>query len=160
MEKDGERRTFDQYPEDDSYTFVEMILTNEEALPKIADFAVWNPEGDFTAEILSGKQAILIITDIDKMDRKMLDDIEDLFQKAAQAGIQPSILAANSAEKIELFLQSQNWDFPYYQGDATVLKTIIRSNPGLLLLNEGTVLKKYHYRTLPSWADLLEIFTR
>uniref|UniRef100_UPI0035942B9A BT_3928 family protein n=1 Tax=Aquiflexum sp. TaxID=1872584 RepID=UPI0035942B9A len=53
MKKDGQEYVFDQYPSDDSYEFVEMNLVNEDALPKISDFAVWNADGDYTDEILT-----------------------------------------------------------------------------------------------------------
>ena len=43
---------------------------------------------------------------------------------------------------------------PYYFADATVLKSIIRSNPGLMVLQDGVVRAKYHYHDIP---ELFEV---
>lgn len=53
----------------------------------------------------------------------------------------------------DLRLQS-GIDFPCYEADDLLLKTIMRSNPGLLLLKEGKVIHKWHHRQLPSIEDL------
>src|SRR5690606_490847 len=66
MKKDGLETTFDQYPSDDSYEFVDMQLRNPDALPKISDFSVWNAQGDFTEEILSGNKVLVLISNISK----------------------------------------------------------------------------------------------
>ncbi|MEM6878036.1 MAG: hypothetical protein AAF544_05735, partial [Bacteroidota bacterium] len=42
----------------------------------------------------------------------------------------------------------------FLRGDDIMLKTIVRSNPGLVLLQKGKILGKYHYRQLPSFPDL------
>ena len=47
--------------------------------------------------------------------------------------------------------------FPYYTCDATTLKTIIRSNPGIVLLREGTVIRKWHHNDLPSFEELRSV---
>jgi uncharacterized membrane protein YphA (DoxX/SURF4 family) len=149
MSKDGDLYTFDQYPTDDTYEFVEMKLINEEALPKISDFAVWNSDGDYTEGILSGKKAVILTFNISKMNTEHLAEMDALVQDLAQTDIVPVLVAASSEDEIQDLIAQQEWNMEGYQGDATVIKTMMRSNPGLMLLDNGVVVKKYHFRNTP-----------
>ena len=157
MRKDEELFVFDQYPSEEGYEFVEMKLVNEDALPKISDFAVWNEDGDFTEEVLSGKKAVILVTNISKMDRVHLDKIDAMLFGIGSTEISPILVAASSEQEIKKLISERNWNLVGYQGDATVIKTIMRSNPGLMLLKDGVVMKKYHYRNTPSSAEVKEI---
>ena len=149
MSKDGDLYTFDQYPMDESYEFVEMKLINEDALPKISDFAVWNSEGDFTEEVLTGKKAVILSYNISKMDRRHLEKMDALVSNLLSTDIVPIIVAASAEAEIQSLIAERNWPIAAYQGDATVIKTIMRSNPGLMLLDDGLVVRKYHFRNTP-----------
>ncbi len=153
MSKEGDEYVFDQYPADDSYEFVEMNLVNEDALPKISDFAVWNADGDYTDEILTGKKAVVLITNLDKMNVDNLDKIDQLIFGFRDTQVTTLVMAASSQEAIDALITNRKWNIQGYQGDATVIKTIMRSNPGILFLYEGTVLKKYHHRNTPDSED-------
>src|SRR5690554_4924036 len=98
MMKDGEEVVLDQYPNDDSYEFVDMQLKNPEALPKISDFAIWNEEGDFTAEVLSGNKLLILVSDISKMSEKNLGQISELLSGLNRTEITPVFVAASSEE--------------------------------------------------------------
>ena len=63
-------------------------------------------------------------------------------------------LAANSYEEVEPFRHDNQVTYDVLTGDATMLKTIIRSNPGLILLKEGTVIGKWHYNDVPSYDEI------
>ena len=156
MTKDGEKFEFDQYPSDDSFTFVAMNLKNEDALPKISDFSIWNSEGDFTEDILSRNKAIILVSNMSKLNRDYLVEISQMIEGLANAPIDPVLVAASSEEEIQDLLRSENWDLETYQGDATVIKTIMRSNPGIMLLKDGLVVKKYHFRNTPTAEEVME----
>lgn len=160
MKKDGQEVVLDQYPTDESYEFVDMVLVNEDALPKISDFAVWNEEGDFTQGILTGNKAVIFVTFMGKMNTGYLDEIDQMVQGLKGSGISPILVAASSVDEIETLISSRNWGIEGYQGDATVIKTIMRSNPGIMLLRDGVVLKKYHYRNTPSPEDVKILFAQ
>ncbi|MDO9551852.1 BT_3928 family protein [Rhodonellum sp.] len=149
MKKEGKEFVFDQYPTDESYEFLEMNLNNEEALPKISDFAIWNTEGDFTEGILTGDKALIMVTNISKLETSNLTEIDEMIKGLKGSGIEAVLVAASSETEIHTLIDSRNWDVKGYQGDATVIKTIMRSNPGVMLLQNGVVLKKYHYRNTP-----------
>ena len=160
MKKGGETFKFDQYPTDESYEFVEMVLKNPEALPKISDFAVWDDEGDFTEGILTGNKAVIFVTFMAKMNTDYLDEIGKMVQGLQGSDISPIVVAASSVDEIEALISSRKWGIEGYQGDATVIKTIMRSNPGIMLIQEGVVLKKYHYRNTPSAEEVKSLFAQ
>ncbi|MFD2037692.1 BT_3928 family protein [Belliella marina] len=158
MSKEGEEFVFDQYPSDESYEFVDMKLKNEEALPKISDFAVWNEEGDFTEEILSGDKLLVLVTYLSKINTSHLSEIDALVSGLGDSNIEVVLVAASSEEEIKGFLSEMGWDMESYQADATVVKTIMRSNPGVMLLKDGVVLKKYHYRNTPNVETVKSLY--
>jgi uncharacterized membrane protein YphA (DoxX/SURF4 family) len=162
MEKEGEKLSFDQYPTDESYTFLEMTLKNPEVLPKISDFAVWNAAGDHTEEVLQGQKLLILSSNIGKMALTVneLDRISSLINSFQGTGVSVLLVAASYEKEMENFLQEKGLRIGYYMADATVVKTIIRANPGLVFLEEGTVLKKYHYRNTPSTETAKNIFGR
>jgi hypothetical protein len=157
MKKGDELVEFDQYPADESLEFVEMKLLNEDALPKISDFAVWNDEGTFTEEILQGKKLVILVTNMAKINTDHLEKIDELLAGLAGMDIEPVLVAASSTDEINQLVQSRSWQIKSYQGDATVIKTIMRSNPGTMILSDGVVVKKYHYRNTPSADEVKEL---
>ena len=154
MEKDGDLYTFDQYPMEEGYEFVEMKLINEEALPKISDFAVWNSEGDYTEGILSGKKAVILAFNLAKVNPDHLTAFDALVSQLEGSNITPILVAASSEDEIQALIAERKWNLVGYQGDATVIKTIMRSNPGIMLLEDGVVVKKYHHRNTPDAQEV------
>lgn len=157
MRKDGELLEFSQYPSDESLEFVEMKLLNKEALPKISDFAVWNEDGTFTDEILQGKKLVILVTNMSKINTDHLGKIDELLAGITETNIEPVLVAASSMEEIVQLVENRKWKLTTYQGDATVIKTIMRSNPGTMLLSDGIVVKKYHYLNTPSTTEVKEL---
>jgi uncharacterized membrane protein YphA (DoxX/SURF4 family) len=149
MEKNGERFVFDQYPVDESLEFVEMNLKNPEALPKISDFAVWNDEGDFSEEVFSGNKLLILVSDLRKLDESNFDKIDILVRELKATSIEPIFIASASQQEITTINQARGWNILGLQADATVVKTIIRSNPGIMLLKDGVVLAKFHHNNTP-----------
>ena len=83
------------------------------------------------------------------------DKIVPLAKAGQAAGIRTyAITAYTTKEKIESFLQDAGADFPMYTADDILLKTIVRSNPGILLIQNGKILHKWHYKKLPSFEEI------
>jgi len=160
MSLNGEVAEYDRFPTGDEYEFVEMKLKNPEAMPKISDFAIWNAEGDFTEAILSGQKVLILISNISKVNEKNLDKMGALVESYSRTGVELALVSASSDEEAMAFLQKQGWDIPFYMADATVVKTIMRSNPGLMVLEEGSVLAKYHHRNTPTFEHVEGLFGR
>ena len=67
------------------------------------------------------------------------------------------ILTASSSVDIDAFRHENQLAVPYYFADATVLKTIIRSNPGISLWVNGTVKGNWHHNDTPDADDVLDL---
>ena len=146
MEKNGKTQEFTTYP-DSTWTFKQMVPLNAEDGPKITDFRVWNDEGDYTQQILQGNKLVLIVQNVDKTDRDRFVQINALFAAAEKSrrNITPLIITSSSPQEFDVF-----------RHNAKVLKSIIRSNPGFLLLKDGVVRAKYHYHDIPTIGKVEE----
>ncbi|MBX0333883.1 DoxX family protein [Pontibacter sp. HSC-14F20] len=157
MVKDGQEQEFEDYPMDDAYTFKEMVAVNPEDGPKITDFNVWNDQGDFTQEILSGKKLLVIVHSVDKANRSNIDKITKLVREAEQQGITPVVITSSGHLEFEAFRHEVSLAAPYFFGDGTVLKTMMRSNPGTMLLEDGTVKGMWHHNDTPEVSELVSL---
>ena len=158
LEKDGETFEFETYPTEGGYEYVDSKLTNPEAAAKITDLNVWRGDDDFTSQFLSGNKLIIIIHQLEKVSLKKIDRIRNLTYDNNR--FDTWILTSSGYEKFEAFRHKHQLAAPYFFADATVLKTMVRSNPGVLLLQNGTVLDKWHYNDTPLTDDIIEILNR
>lgn len=157
MEKGGKTTEFEQYPSDQSYKFKEMVLVNEGAKPKITDYRIWNDESDYTQQTFTGNKLFIIVKSINDIDAGSLPAIRSLVEGLAGSTVSPYILTSVSDDGIKAFRREfQLEDVPYYKADATVLKTIMRSNPGTWLMRNGVVRGKWHYNSTPDAAEVIE----
>ena len=161
MEKDGQEYRMKEYPTDPAYKYVSNELLNEaESKPKITDYSLWNDEGDFTQESLTEKRIFILVHNVEKGNFATFDKIKKMISEvtAKNANIQVAILTSDTQQAIDAFKNGQNINFPFYYIDATVIKTIARSNPALWMLNEGTVVGKYSPNDVPSSEEVLGLF--
>ncbi len=156
MEKDGERFEFEVYPTDTTYKFIEMVLLNPEAQPKITDFSIWNDEGDFTEEALTGNKLLVLILDVNKAKVGKVPSIASLAE-SLKGNVDTWIITANDQATFENFRHEYQLAFPYYFADGTVMKAMIRANPGLMLLKDGVVIEKWHSNDIPSSKTILKL---
>lgn len=159
MEKNGDEFTFEAYPSDTSYKYVAMNHMNPEAAPTITDFAVWNDDGDFTEEVFVGGKLYVILYDVSKTNSESIESINTLIDNLGDK-IEIYVLTASDKNTFEVFQKENGFNIPYYYTDATVLKTITRSNPGLWLLNDGTVVGKWHYNDVPNYSEVLDLVSK
>lgn len=151
MTKDGAEQKFDKYPTDTSFIFKEMVLTNPEcATPKITDYSIWNNEGDYTQRTFEGEVLMIIILNTGKTDKSHLEKIKALVKSLEGTDIKPIIITGTDMQTFEAFRHEHSLAIPYYFADGVVIKTIIRSNPGLLYMNNGTILGKWHHNDVPT----------
>jgi uncharacterized membrane protein YphA (DoxX/SURF4 family) len=156
MEKDGKKVEFDNYQTDTTYKFVEMVLLNPEAEPKITDYNVWNDDGDFTDESLSGIKLLVLFSDVKKSRLNKVMEIAQLAKDISD-DVEAWVLTSNNEEIYENFRHEYQLPLPYYYADGTVVKAMIRANPGLMLLKDGVVLGKWHSNDIPSKTEILEL---
>lgn len=160
MERNGKTHEFTNYPQDTTYTFKKMVALNPEAGPKITDFNVWNDNGDFTQEVFRGNKLLVIVQDVRKSHPESFTAINKLIsaaEKAAAPRIEPMVLTSSSSQDFDVFRHEVNLAAPYYFADGTVLKTMIRANPGIMLLQNGVVVGKWHYNDVPEIQTVLRL---
>jgi hypothetical protein len=160
MEKDGQTQEFTEYPKDTTYKFVEMVALNPEAGPRITDFSIWNDAGDFTPQIFRGNKLLIIVQDVRKTNPASFADINPLVagvEKLASPKVEPLVLTASSSQDFDVFRHEVNLAVPYYFGDATVLKTMMRANPGIMLLKDGVVVGKWHHNDVPALETVRQL---
>ncbi len=157
MKKDGQTVVLDQYPSDESYEFVEMNLKNPENLPKISDFSVWNEDGDYSLEMFTGNKVVILVSSMPKMSDSNLDKIDSLIESLKDTPVEVVFVAAATEEEINDLKNERGWEVTGLQADATVVKTIIRSNPGILVLKDGVVLGKYHHNNTPDALEVIDL---
>jgi uncharacterized membrane protein YphA (DoxX/SURF4 family) len=154
FERDGKTMEADEFPTDSTWKYKAMTVLNpEKSTPAITDFVITDPEGnDITKQVLTGNKLILIVQNTNKADRERFLDFNKLFAEAVKSRkhIEVLTITSTSAGKFDSFRHDVNLATPYAFADATVLKSIIRSNPGLLVLHNGTVVAKYHYHDIPA----------
>ncbi len=155
MEKDGKRFEFETYPTEPGYEYIDAKLVNPEAAAKITDLNVWEGDTDYTDELLRGNKLIIIIHQVEKTSLKKIDRLRNLTYD--NPAFDTWILTSSGYETFEGFRHKNQLAAPYFFADATVLKTMVRSNPGVILLQDGTVLKKWHFNDTPLADEVVEI---
>jgi hypothetical protein len=161
MEKDGKTYEFDSYPLDNTFIFKEIKLLNPEAEPKITDYSLWNNDGDFTNESFRGNKLLIIIHDVNKMGisdknlNKFINKIK-ILENGINYWVETIIVTSSDEKSIKDFNQRFDINLRTVYGDATVLKTIIRSNPGFFLMRNGVVRGKWHFNSFPEPKEILK----
>ena len=167
LEKDGERREFtlEDYP-DSTWTFVESrsVLVEEGYEPPIQNFAMMDVETgeDITQEVLadSGYVFLLVVNRVEEADDGNIDLINEIYDYSVEHGYGFYALTSSAKDEIELWCDRTGAEYSFCQMDDITLKTVIRSNPGLLLLKGGTILNKWSDNQLPDEYDLTDTLDR
>ena len=156
LEKDGQRQEFttDNYP-DSTWTFIDSktVQLSEGYVPPIHDFSITRVSDgeDITDSLLNvpGYVFLLVSPQLRFADDSQLDLINQIYEYAEDNGYPFYGLTASGDKDIEHWQERTGAEYPFCQTDETTLKTVIRSNPGLLLLKNGTVIRKWSHNRLP-----------
>ena len=101
-----------------------------------------------------GFQFILVSYDLGKTSLKGFEKISDFNNECSKDSVGFVTLCGSDWETIHKFKINQNIEYPFYVVDATALKSVVRSNPGLVLLKNGVVVDKWSWRCFPKYEDL------
>jgi len=129
----------------------------EGKLPTIHDFSITGEDGkSYTDQFLNREGYLLVIIahDISKTNKDAYEDLRKLAKKADDAGIKTIGLSSSSFSKIDDLRHEVQLPVTFYQTDGIQLKTMIRSNPGLMLWKEGTILGKWPDLSIPAFKTL------
>jgi len=126
--------------------------------PKIKDFRLEDPNtGTMMADSLINNKGFTFLWvgyNLDKTSTKNMDKISALADYCIKNNILMMGGTASTSDKIDKFRHDNNVLFPIFQNDEKALKTILRSNPGLVLIKDGVVLDKWHFNDFPSVEKL------
>lgn len=171
-QKDGKEKTFteDNYPwQDSAWTFVKMdtkILEDGE-LPDVKDFSLNNltfdndinnliKEQDITNEVLSdtGYVFLMISPNLFKMRENHISSFEDVANYAKDYHYKFYCLTASGTNDIMNWEKENLTGFNFCVSDERMLKTVIRTNPGLLLIKNGVIINKWPDIKTPAEENL------
>ena len=156
LEKNGLKKEFtlENYP-DSTWTFVDSrtVLKEKGYEPPIHDFSITGMETgeDITDRVLNDKgyTFLLIAHRIEEADDNDIDLINEIYDYCVENGYAFYCLTSSLDDQIEQWRGKTGAEYPFCFTDDVTLKTIIRSNPGLVLIKNGVILNKWHHSNLP-----------
>ena len=161
LRKNGETREFtlDNYP-DSTWEYVDTrtVQTKKGYEPPIHDFALTTCDTgeDITEQVLTkkGYTFLLVSPRLAVADDSNFGDIDQIYEYAEENGADFYCVTASANDEIERWRDLTGAEYQFCNADETTLKTMIRSNPGLMLLKDGTITGKWSHNALPQTDDL------
>jgi uncharacterized membrane protein YphA (DoxX/SURF4 family) len=163
----GEEREYlsPNYPWDDSvwlskWEFVDQRIDDSE-VKKGHQLAIYDLEGnDVTDFFITNPdyQFLLISYDLATADREALEEAGKLYEKIEDAGYSFIVITGSLEDEISKARKLMHADLEFFNADDIELKTMIRANPGLILLRDGIVIDKWHYNNFPGFEELDESY--
>ena len=158
-EKDGieQEFTLENYPKGDStWTFVDQqsVLIKKGYEPPIHDFEILTMNfEDITYDILESEEPITLITmyDLNKTNRTQAAKLMGIYHACMDRGEQCYFLTGSGEEQIYAFGEEIGMDMETIEStfctiDPVTLKTIVRANPGMFVVQNGTIMEKHNLR--------------
>lgn len=132
--------------------------------PKIRDLAIQDAQGvNYTQELLGNPfyNLVIVAYDLGHTDEQAIRRINALAVNLTDNyNIRTILLTSNSAPDATAFAKKNHLISEIYYADGVPLKTIVRSNPGVLLMKGSTVIAKWHYHSLPKYDDIVKQYLR
>ncbi|MEI8086860.1 MAG: BT_3928 family protein [Paludibacter sp.] len=144
--------TLENYPKGDStWKFVDQktVLISKGYKAPIHDFTIVNAKfKDITEKVIydQGETYLLVMYDLNQTSEEGAKKAEAIYQKALKSGISFYALTGSSDDDVQNFKQKTAVTYPFCKTDPITLKTIIRANPGLVFIKNGTIVDKKNWR--------------
>jgi uncharacterized membrane protein YphA (DoxX/SURF4 family) len=149
---------------------IQKDLTKEELIDKGCDSKVMEMDASKQQVFASHGYALWIVADeINPSSKGPWKKVKALTEAAQKEGIGATAMYqyihdsnknGDQKDDLELFQKDMELPFEFIQSDDKLVKTIIRSSPGVLLLYNGTVVMKWHHRQLPTWEQIKAKFVK
>ncbi|AOW17076.1 DoxX family protein [Polaribacter vadi] len=126
-----------------------MEYKNDGKIPPIHDFMLEDSQNDLAPQILKMDKVMLVImSSLDKSDFEAFPEIKIKADEALQKGYKVYGVSASFSDIIQMTKNEYQLPFEILFCDETTLKTMIRSNPGIIILNKGTIVEKKNWRDI------------
>ncbi len=157
LEKNGKRKEFDEnnYPYDDTtWVFIDnkSVLIKEGYQPAIKDFYITDKNSnDQSDKLLNSKKPVflMIAPDLKKINPDRMSRLKAINKACQKKGIKFYCVTSSLYEDILGFVMNNKTAMKYLFADEVFLQTVIRANPGFVILKNGTILAKYNYPDVP-----------
>lgn len=117
--------------------------------PPVHDFTIEQEGEDYAASLLQEPKLVMVIAyDLRKSNLDVFNEVKAVTDKALKNGYKVIGMSASGPDQTDVLTEKYSLDFDFYFTDETTLKTIVRSNPGVLVLERGTIKQKVHYNDL------------
>lgn len=124
----------------------EGMKSQDGGIAPIHDFGFYGQDGDNTDKILNEDKVLMVVAySLTKSEKKGWSKIRDAVERAEADGYHVIGFSSSGPDEIERIKKTYGYDFPFYFTDETAIKTIIRSNPGLVTFRKGTITQKLHW---------------
>ncbi|MBN2610099.1 MAG: DoxX family membrane protein [Bacteroidales bacterium] len=154
-EKNGRQQEFslDNLP-DSTWNMVDRKekLISKGYVPPVHDFSITTLDGDdITQDVLDDVNYTFLIVayDLQKANKESLTGLSAMAEKYTNDNMRFICLTSSTFEVIEGFIAENKPAFEICTADNITLKTIVRANPGLVLLKKGVIIGKWHFRNIP-----------
>lgn len=126
--------------------------------PKIKDLKITDASGtDYTKELIENPYYSLVFVayDLNNTNEDAVGKLNALaINVTQQFNIRTVLLTSNSAQDAEAFVKKNNLFSEVFYADAVPLKSMVRANPGIMLLKNGVVVNKWHFHNVPTFDQL------
>ncbi len=131
------------------YVSVETKVIKEGYSPPVVDFSIESDDEDLTQQFLNENNLIVIVSySLEKIEREGAEQLKSTTDLAIKNGYKVIGLTASGEEAKQRINKAYNLNFDWYLCDEKALKTVVRSNPGILELDAGTVKQKLHWNDI------------
>ncbi len=114
--------------------------------PPIHDFTVEQNGEDFALTILQEPKLVMLVAyDLRKTNDLAFQEVKTVTDEAIANGYKVIGMSASGEDQTSKLVKDNALGFEFYYTDETTLKTIVRSNPGILVLEKGTIKQKVHF---------------
>jgi len=128
--------------------------------PKIRDLSIADAQGnDYTKELLSNPfySVIVVAYNLQKTDVDAISRLNVMaINLKTNFNTRTVLLTSNSPVSAQAFAKEHNWVSEIFYADDVPLKTMMRANPGIFLLKNGTIINKWHYHSIPKYDELVK----
>jgi uncharacterized membrane protein YphA (DoxX/SURF4 family) len=107
-----------------------------------------------------GYQVIVNAYDLEKANIKAFKQINELGEKLRNDGVSFAVLVSADPLVVGNFVKQHTISLDFYQSDDIILKTMVRANPGMMLLKSGMIIDKWHWRDIPEYGSFKEKYLK